>query len=113
MSFYGFLAAGIVAVFLLVIGIDWLWPVFVLIALVALVYPRTKKEYEKVRDDVKKTQGFYPEKKFMEDYPKGAAKTIADNLIPQKNTEVNAKGWLHKSQTMASNFFKELDELFK
>ncbi|MEI7961745.1 MAG: hypothetical protein WCI04_05410 [archaeon] len=113
MSYYGFIAGIIVAFILWSAGLDWLGLVFIFIGFVSLFYQRTKKEYKKISADVKKTEGFYPEKKFMETYPKGAAKTLADNLMPQNNTEVNVKGWVHKSQQMASNFFKEIDELFK
>lgn len=112
MSYYGFAAGLIVAFLLWSAGLDWLGLVFVFIAFVVLVYPRTKKEAKKIRDDVKKTDAFYPQKKF-DAYAKTAGKQAAEYLGSPKNTEIGAKNWLHKTHQIATNFFKELDELFK
>ena len=113
MSWYGFLAGLVIAVFFWYAGLEWLGLVFIFIAFVALAYPRTKKETKKAWEDVKKADAFYPEKKFIDTYPKGVGKHAAEILTPEENTEIGAKNWLHKTHTIAANFFKELGELFK
>jgi len=65
-------------------GIEWLALVMVFVAFVTLAYTRTKHETKKAWADMKKADAFYPEKKFIDTYPKGAGKTLADNLIPKK-----------------------------
>lgn len=113
MHWHRFLAGLLIAILFLAAGLEWLGLVFIFIAFVALMYGKTKKKAKKTWEEVKKADAFYPEKKFLDTYPKGAGKQIADNLIPAHNTEINYKSWIHKTHTMATNFFKELDELFK
>jgi len=113
MSWYGFIAAIFVALILFSANLEWLGIVFVVIAFAALFYPRAKKESKKAWEDFKKADAFYPEKKFLDTYSKTAGKSAAEALIPPKDTKTTAKSWIHKSSQLATNFLKELDEIFK
>mgnify|MGYP005839635205 CR=1 FL=1 len=93
-------------------GLDWLGFVFLAILVAALFYSLLKNKAKESWEDLKKADAFYPEAKLNE-YIKGASKTVAENLSKTKNTEINYKAWIHKTHKIAKNFFSELGELFK
>jgi hypothetical protein len=83
---------------------------FILLAVIFFFYEPTKKYSKIVWDEMKKAEPSAPDAKF-DAYTKGFSKTLAENIVKTDETEINAKGALHKTPQMAKNFFTELKEI--
>jgi hypothetical protein len=94
------------------IKLEWLGFVFIVLAIVLVLFGPTKRKAEQAKEHANKVEAFYPDTKF-DSYVKGFSKQTAEFLFPAPHSEINARGAIHKTPQMAKNFFTELKELFK
>ncbi len=110
MNFYLCIVSFMLAMLFMSVQIEWLGFVFLAIAFITLLYTPGKKHAKVAWEDMKKTEGSFPDVK-LETYAKGFSKQAAEYLIQTPDTEYNYKAALHKTPQMAKNFFTELKEI--
>ena len=112
MNFYAFIISLVLALFLFYLGIEWLGLLFLIIAVIVLIYNPAKEAADKTWEEVDKAQGSSPEEAFGK-YIGFATKKTSEWVMTKPNTKYNLNDVIPKSSPASKNFFSELKALFK
>jgi flagellar biosynthesis/type III secretory pathway M-ring protein FliF/YscJ len=112
MNYYAFLSFLVLALLLLYLKLSWMGLVFIVLAIIIVVYNPTKKNAKTAWEQMEKAEGSSPEKKFKE-YTKSAAKQFAQGISKDQDTqEYDLKNMHKKSPAVAKSLIDTIKDLF-